>query len=173
MKWVLVAAGAIIGLVALVALIGSLLPKNHVASRTARLQQPPEAVWQVITDFAAQPSWQSDLRGVERLPDQNGHPVWKEIRKGGPLILENVEFTPPRRMVRRIADPSLPFGGNWTYQIEPSAGGCTLTITENGEVYNPIFRFVSRFLMDQASTIEAYLKALGKKLGQEVSFEKS
>jgi hypothetical protein len=42
---------------------------------------------------------------------------------------------------------------------------CTLTITEHGEVYNPLFRFVSRFIMGQTATLDAYLKALNANLG--------
>ena len=60
----------------------------------------------------------------------------------------------------RIADPQLPFGGTWTQEIAPDAGGCVVTITENGEIYNPIFRFVSRFILGYTSSIDAYLKAL-------------
>ena len=30
-------------------------------------------------------------------------------------------------------------------------------ITENGEVYNPLFRFVSRFVMGHTRTIDTYL----------------
>jgi hypothetical protein len=37
-------------------------------------------------------------------------------------------------------------------------------ITEDGEVYNPAFRFMSQF-MDQSATIRAYLRALAAKLG--------
>jgi hypothetical protein len=41
----------------------------------------------------------------------------------------------------------------------------TLTITENGEVYNPLFRFVSRFIIGQTATMDGYIKALNAKLG--------
>jgi hypothetical protein len=75
-----------------------------------------------------------------------------------------VESEQPLRLVTRIADPNLPFGGTWTYLIAPEAEGCSIEITEHGEVYNPIFRFVSRFIMGHAATIEAYLSALGKRL---------
>jgi hypothetical protein len=40
-----------------------------------------------------------------------------------------------------------------------------LSITENGEVYNPAFRFVSRYIMGHAATVDAYLKAVAPKLG--------
>ncbi len=167
MKWILIALGILVGLAALVTLVGALLPKGHEATRTARFRQPPEAVWQVITDFQASSSWRTDLRSVERLPDLNGHPVWKEVDKQGQALpLEVVEQVPPRLMVTRIADPDLPFGGTWTWEIAPDDDGCSLTITERGEVRNPIFRFVARFVLGHTATMDGYLKALGRKLGE-------
>ena len=67
---------------------------------------------------------------------------------------------PPRRLVTRIADEDLPFGGTWTYRLEPDGGGTRVTITEDGEVYNPVFRFVSRFVMGHDATLRTYLDDL-------------
>jgi hypothetical protein len=58
----------------------------------------------------------------------------------------------------------LPFGGTWVYEIVPEGDSCTLTITEHGKVYNPLFRFVSRFIMGHTATIDSYLAALNAKL---------
>jgi hypothetical protein len=92
--------------------------------------------------------------------------MWRETDKHGQTITyEAIESIPPHHLVTRIADPNLPFGGTWTYEIVPAGSSCTLTITENGEVYNPLFRFVSRFIMGQTATLDAYLKALNVKLG--------
>lgn len=169
MKKVLIAAGGVVGLVALVALIGALLPKGHVASRMARYNQPPGAVWQAITEFEKFPSWRSDVERVERLPGCDGRPGWREVWKNGQnLPLEVVESAENERLVMRIADPNLPFGGTWTYELAPADGGCTLRVTENGEVYNPIFRFMARFVFGYSATLEDYLKALGKKFGEDV-----
>jgi len=166
MKWVLLILGCLAGLVALVAIIGSLLPAGHTAAVSIRLKQKPETVWATITDYAGQASWRTDLKSVERMPDQNGHQVWRE-KNGNTITLETLEETPPRRLVRKIADPSLPFGGTWTYEIAAVDGGCTITITENGEVYNVIFRAIGK-LMDPSATMRGYLKALAKKFGEEV-----
>lgn len=168
MKWILIVLAVLAGLVILMVLLGAMIPKGHTVSRTIRLKQTPEAVWRVVTDYAASTSWRADLKAVEHLPDRGGHEVWRE-KNGMLLTLETVESVPPGRLVRRIADPKLPFGGSWTYEIAGSEGGSTLTITENGEVYNPIFRFLSRFVIGQHGTIEAYLKALGKKFGEDVT----
>jgi hypothetical protein len=67
----------------------------------------------------------------------------------------------------RIADPDLPFGGTWTYDITPDADGSRLKITEHGEVYNPIFRFMARCVFGHERTMKAYLSALEKKLASE------
>ena len=167
MKWALIVIIALAALIAVACLVGWMLPKGHMATRTVRLKQSPEAVWAAISDAQAMPSWRFNVVKVERLPDQNGHLVWRESYKNGDsLPLEIMESAPPTRLVGRIADPKLPFGGTWTYEITPVEGGCTLTITERGEVYNPIFRLVSRF-MNQAATIEEYLTYLARKFGEE------
>ena len=169
MRWILIAVVVLGALVSIVAGVGALLPKGHVASRTARLRQPAEAVWSAITDYAGAPSWRTELARVERLPDRNGHEVWSEVSKRGEVMpLETLESVPPRRLVRKIADPKLPFGGAWTIEITPSDSGSDLRITENGEVYNPIFRFISRFVIGHTATIDGYLKALGKRFGEEI-----
>jgi len=83
-----------------------------------------------------------------------------------------LEDTAPTRLVVRIADPKLPFGGTWSYDIAPAAGGGSeLRITENGEIRNVIFRFMSRFILGYTATIETYLRDLGAKFGQATEIE--
>lgn len=171
MKWVLIAVGSLIALGVVVVAVGALLPQGHVASRTARFKQSPDVLWQTIADIAASPSWRPDVKSVERLPDSNGHEMWREVGKyGQPITMETVESIAPQRLVRRIADPKLPFGGTWTFEIAPANGGSTVTITENGEIYNPFFRFMARFVFGYTNTMETYLKALGKKFGEDAEF---
>jgi hypothetical protein len=151
----------------LITLIGWLLPKNHVATRVARYHQPPEAIWAAITDVDAMPSWRDGLKSVERLPDHDGLPVHLEVTSDGKIPMETIEMTAPRKLVSRIADPKLPFGGTWTFEISRTGDGAVLSITERGYVTNPFFRFMSRFVFRQTSTMESYLKSLAKKFGEE------
>lgn len=141
---------------------GAMLPKAHTVSRSITLAQPPETVWNLITSA---PTWRPQVKKYEELPAHDGHRMWRETDKGGQTIAyEAIESVPPHRLVTRIADPSLPFGGTWTYDITPVGAGSSLTITENGEVYNPVFRFVSRYIMGHTATVDAYLKAVKAKL---------
>lgn len=73
----------------------------------------------------------------------------------------------PRRLVSRIADPKLPFGGTWTLEIAPTEEGATLRITERGYMTNPFFRFMSQFVFGQTGAMESYLRSLAKKFGED------
>ena len=108
---------------------------------------------------------------VATLPPEAGQIVFRE--HGRDTVTYRVEtIEPPRRLVVRIADTDLPYGGAWTYDFASSTdGGTQLTITERGEVYNPVFRFLSRFVFSHHATIDAYLRALGTKLGDPVTPE--
>ena len=166
MKWLLI-VGMVLTVIAtlagVIALIGSRLPRAHVASRATEVPAPPEAVWQAITDVDAFPMWRSDVARVERLPDRAGKTTWVEHSRSGriPLTIERTD--PPRMLVTRIADPDLPFGGTWTYEIAPAPAGSSVKITEAGEIYNPFFRFMARFVFGYETTMASYLAALGKK----------
>jgi hypothetical protein len=134
MKWILIAAAALVVVAALVTAIGWLLPRTHVARRTLTVHRPPAEVWALISDPARR----------------------RELSESD-VPVETVEAQPPRRLVSRIADPTLPFGGTWTYAISPLPDGSSLTITEDGYVSNPIFRFVSRLVIGHHATLDTYL----------------
>jgi len=131
-------------LVAVVAitLVGRSLPVGHVASRAATFRRPPEEVWAAINDPALLSS-----RGV------------------GDVKFETVESLPPKLLVRRVVGEK-DFGGTWTCDIASAPGGSTLTITENGEIYNPFFRFASRFIIGHHRTIDGTMAALRKRFAE-------
>ena len=171
MKWIVVAVAIVAVLVAVIVAIGFALPEKHVAARTARYRASPDQVWAAITDVSAFPSWRRDVKSVEQLEPVDGLPAWRELGSDGTITYRVIASTPPSpgtvgRLVTRIADETLPFGGQWEYEVSPDGSGSRLTITEHGEVYNPVFRFMSRFVFGHAATIDAYLHALPARLGE-------
>jgi len=171
MRWVLGIVGILVVVVLLVVAIGYALPKSHVASVSARYAAPSDALWTSLTDVSAFPQWRKELARVELLPDEDGQRGWREHGKNDVITYRIVTSDPPRRLVTRIADETLPFGGTWTYELAPADGGTTLTITERGEVYNPVFRFVSRFMLGYTGTMTGVLRAIGAKHGETVTPE--
>jgi len=139
MKWILIALVVVAAVIAVMAAIGATLPRDHVATRSLALRRPAEEVWPAILQATA----------------ASGVPV------------DVVESDPPRRQVTRIKDTEKMFGGTWTITIRPSPTGSTLTITEDGWVGNPIFRFVSRYVMGHHATMDGMLKKVAKKFGEQ------
>jgi ribosome-associated toxin RatA of RatAB toxin-antitoxin module len=163
MKWIIWTLVVLVSIVGVVTLVGWLLPVKHEASRSARYSQPPERIYAAVADVAEYPSWSEGVSRVEMLDSPSGRTRFREHMSTGPVVMEVVETTPPNRFVTAIADPDQPFGGTWTFEITPESGGSRLTITERGEIYNPIFRFMARFVFGYAGTMEGFLRSLEKK----------
>jgi hypothetical protein len=155
--------GGVLLLVGVVALIGSMLPKAHVASRSILLHRSPQEVYTVVRDFGSAPKWRADVKRIEVET-----PVYfREEGKHGTVNYELVEDVPAQRMVTRIRDTDLGYSGQWTYSFTPENGGTRVTIREDGEVSNVLFRFMSRYIFGQTSTIDAYLTSLAKHFGEQ------
>jgi uncharacterized protein YndB with AHSA1/START domain len=136
--YVVLSLAAIVGIIAL---IGFFLPVKHEASRSAEFRRPPENVWTLIANPNAYSEW------------------WP----GADVKTEVIESTPPSRLVTKIVGETA-FGGTWTFEIVPAASGSRLTITERGEVYNVIFRTLSRFVFGYTDTMDSFLNAVKNKL---------
>lgn len=166
MKWVFRTLAALIGLVLLMILVGYLLPQDHVATVEEVLPAAPERVWAAMTDVEAYPRWRRGVQSVEILPARDGRLAWREV--GANTMSMGVEESAPGRLwLVRILDGDLPFGGTWTYEIESEGAGTRITLTEDGSVYNPVFRFVSRFVMGHDATMRAWLEDLRAHLGED------
>jgi len=138
MKWIAIVVVALIVVIAVVAIIGSTLPRDHTASRTLRVTRSPGDVWPALTQAMSATSVPVD-------------------------VLEN---DPPRRLVTRVKETEKMFGGTWTVTAAAVQGGSTLTIVEDGWVGNPIFRFVSRYVMGHHATMDGILTSVAKTLGE-------
>lgn len=165
MRYVVPAVGALVLIVVVVLLIGWSLPVAHRATREATYRATPAEVFSLITDLKAFPRWRPSVKQVEVLPPADGRPQFREIGKNGSILFQIDSSLPDQRLVTRIADRSLPFGGKWVYELTPRGDSTTLRITEEGEVYNLVFRFVSRFVIGHTATIDEYLRDVGRKFG--------
>src|SRR5689334_15835077 len=108
MRIALIVGGVLAAVVLIVVAIGYSLPVKHQASREAALAASPESVFAIITDVDRFPSWRPSVKRVERV-SQAGSVHYREDGSNGAILYSIDESVPPRRLVTRIADPSLPF----------------------------------------------------------------
>src|SRR5437764_10184469 len=123
---IFVVVGVIAGLVliaGIAALIGSRLPKTHMASRSIFLHRPPQDVYAVVRDFASAPRWRTDLKQIHVEPQQAGPVYFREVGKHGTINYELVQDVPGERMVTRIRDTNLGYSGQWTYKFAAENAG--------------------------------------------------
>ncbi len=161
MHWLLLVLAILVGIVLVMTVVGALLPRAHVAARRATLGKPPADVWRALTELDAQSTWRRGLKRIERLDGAR----FREHTSQGTITFEVVEERPLERRVTRIADDTLPFGGRWIYELFPVGAGTRLTITEDGFIKNPMFRFLAATVFSTTSTMEHFLDDLGRHLG--------
>ena len=142
MKWALRIVLSLVAIAGAIALVGYFLPVAHEASKSAEFNKPPAEVFALIAD-------------------PNGYRGWWD---GADVKTEVVERVPPSKLVTKIVGETQ-FGGTWTFDIVPTPTGSRVTITERGEIYNVIFRALSKLVFGYTGTMESCLAAAQKKLG--------
>jgi Polyketide cyclase / dehydrase and lipid transport len=158
LRLALISLAILVVLVVALVAVGYALPVGHVATRQATLPRSADAVFATLSDVAHFADWRTDVTSVDVLSTE---PLrWREHGSNGDITFVVVESVRPLHLVTRIDDPALPFGGTWSYDLVPSGTGTTVTITERGEVYNPVFRVMSRFVFGHTATIDGFLTAL-------------
>jgi len=167
---IIILIGIIVGLalmVGIVALIGSRLPQRHDASRSLFLHQSPEQVYAVVRDLESAPKWRTDLKSVQVKKQPDGGIHFEEQGGQGTVNYALEEDVPQQRMVTRILDEDLGYSGRWVYAFASENGGTRVTITEEGEVSNVLFRFMSRYIFGHTATLDSYLTSLAKRFGED------
>jgi hypothetical protein len=165
-KWLLYVLAGVVGLVALVGAVGAMMPREHTASRAMRFRPKPAELFATVSDFAKYPEWRTGVSRVDVEGALGPGAIIREHGANGTIPYRVEVFEPPSKIVTRIADPSLAFGGTWTFEVFQNDSGSELVLTENGEIYNPFFRVLAKFFFSPYETIDTYMADLKKKLGE-------
>lgn len=72
MKILLFVVLAVVGLVAVVTVVGLFMPRNHVATSEITLKQPPDKVYAALRDIGGMKAWWTDLKVSERVSGAAG-----------------------------------------------------------------------------------------------------
>ena len=165
MYWILFVMSAIVAVVVALIVGGLATPRDHAVARAIELPVQPDVVWTTIRDIAQYSDWRHELDGADVVDTDQPQPRWRETTSRGSMTFGITVDEPPRRMSARILDDDLPFTGEWCWSIEPSGDGTRVTLTEQGSVPNPVFRFIGAHFLGHTRSIDRYLKGLAARHG--------
>jgi hypothetical protein len=108
MKIALIVAGVPVVLVLGIVVIGAMLPRRHVVSRSASFKASPENLFALI---AGSQVWRPDVKSCEVFDEQGKHFQRKTSKHGQTVLYELQLSRPPIAIERRIVTENLPYGG--------------------------------------------------------------
>ncbi len=157
-----VAVLLVLAIIAIVFVVGLLLPKQREFVKQAELYSPPEKVFQVVTDFANQASWRDDVQEIKVIDDK----TWIEIpKKGTPITFKTKQKVQNKLFEIKIIEPKN-FNGYWIGTFEKTKNGTKVVFKEVVIIENPFSRVLSSIFVDLDKTIDVYLNNLKTKLGE-------
>lgn len=145
MIWALSAVVALIVVLAVLVLIGFLMPVRYEGRTLVEYDRSVQEVWDALQDVESHPMTGKAMRSVEHMPG-DGRPAWKEDMGHGEVITVTTStFEPPHRMRRAMAAGAIRMSSRWDYTLEAAGQGCRVTLSgvtdiERGTWHTPIFR---------------------------------
>lgn len=164
MFWILFVMGVFVAVVAALVMGGLATPRAHVVSRTVTVNAPRDAVWRTVRSVYAYAEWRPELTESEMSVGDDGE-EWRESTRTRAIRFGVTVDEPPHRFGARILDDDIPFSGEWLWELQPVGNATRVTLTERGEIGNPIFRFIAAHMTGHTRTIDGVLAALAVRVG--------
>ena len=162
MYWILFVMGTMVAVVLALVVGGLATPRAHTVTQSIVVPATPDAVWAVIRDFARYKEWRHELEYADLVTDSAEQPQWRETTTRGSITFGVTLADPPHRMVARMLDDDAPVSGEWRWQLDAHPAGTMVSLTEHGEVGNPISRFVGTHFIGHTKSIDNYLRHLSR-----------
>jgi uncharacterized protein YndB with AHSA1/START domain len=131
---------------------------------TTSIAAPPEAVWAVLTDAAARPSWDSGVTAVEgRIAEGEKITVRNEVSPGRAFPVKVTALDAPRRMVLSGGMPLGLFRGERTYTLTPADGGSS-SFRMREEYTGPLLGMIWKSMPDLQPSFDRFAAGLKKRV---------
>lgn len=157
-----VAVLSLLAIIAIIFIIGLLLPSKREFVKHAELKSPPEKIFHVVTAVEDQTSWRNDVQKIKII----GPNTWTEIPKKGISITFRIRQKVENRLFEiEIIEPKS-FNGSWIGTFEETTTGTKVVFREVVVIKNPFFRVWSSIFLDLDKVMEVYISNLKTKLGE-------
>jgi hypothetical protein len=169
MHILLYTALAIVTITALFALsllvYGKFIPVAHVTAVEITLKRSAQEVYDLVADVPGHARWAPRVRSVTPAPPHDGMPAYRMAVDRQEFFFYVSAAEPPRSFTLTVPGDRM-FSGTWTWDITPAPGGCTVRLTERGEVYAAFVRGMLRVLGMEARFLLLNLSGMAKHFGE-------
>ncbi|MDD3179020.1 MAG: SRPBCC family protein [Opitutaceae bacterium] len=155
MKWLFWIQVGLIGLLAVLVVIGFLLPRSYRVERSLTFRAAPEVVFSKLNDLTAWREWGGWYERDPGMKLSYSHPAagvgaWSEwtTAGGGRGRLTITGSQPPARLEYNLSFPEWRMESRGLLTLTPAAGGCvTVAWTAEGDLGgNPFSRWFGPFM---------------------------
>jgi uncharacterized protein YndB with AHSA1/START domain len=130
---------------------------------TEQIAAGPDAVWAVLADAAAWPSWDSGVTGVEgRIAPGEKVTIRSEAAPGRAFPVEVTACDAPNRLEFTGGMPLGLFRGVRTYTLTPSTGGTAFRMRE--EYTGPLLGLIWRTMPDLQPSFDRFAAGLRRRV---------
>jgi hypothetical protein len=127
----------------------------------ADIEAPPDAVWEVLADVGAYPSWDSGVQSVDGVAAQGARiKVVSEAGRGRAFPVTVTELNPGRGMVWSGGMPLGLFRGVRTFTLEPLDGGSRTRFRMREEYSGPLLAPIWRTMPDLGPSFTQFAEGL-------------
>jgi len=152
--------------------IGTSLPIDHHAACSATYAKPIQYLFAAVADDDTSASWRPGIASAVLISGSGPTAVWRETdTHGGAITYHTIAYAKDYKLTRSVDFvPGMQFGGTWAYIFSPGpmvighepTSVNRVTIVEDGEIYNPFFRFLARYVFGYTQSMETYLADLAR-----------
>ena len=164
MYWILFVMGVLVAVVAALVTGGLATSRAYDVTRSMVVKAPRDIVWRTIRSVYEYAEWRPGLTESEMSVGDDGE-EWRESTRTRSMRFGVTVDEPPSRFGARILDDDLGFTGDWLWTLEPSGNDTRVTLTERGEIGNPISRFIAAHMRGHTKTVDEMLTALAARVG--------
>lgn len=154
---------SIVAIIAILFIVGLLIPKQRTFTKTAVLNSNVTKVFNLVTDFKNQTTWRNDVKEIIVIDDN----TWTEVPQKGTAITFKVKRKIENEIFEiEIIEPKN-FNGYWVGTFnQKTLNETAIEFKEVVTISNPFFRTLSYLFIDLDKTMDLYIQNLIQKLGE-------
>lgn len=135
--------------------LGLVLPAEYEKTETRSFNVPVSVAWDFITDVDSYPKHRDEYSAIQELSQGNEHIVeWQAYMTDGKLAVYRInEYAPNTHFSYQLLKSSNEMTGVWNFFFVGDSINCTIEITEQSRMDNPIEK-VYWYFFERGSRID-------------------